>query len=54
MLAQDAAAVHGRRRSVDVGGLSHAMKNPGLGNGWGGWEEQEKGEVVYVAQILGL
>ena len=43
-----------RRRSVDVGGLSHAIRNPGLGHGWGGWEEGEQGEVRCVASPLSL
>lgn len=36
---------HGRRRSVDVGGLALALENQGLGHGWGGWEEDEQGET---------
>ena len=36
---------HGRRRSVDVGGLALALENPGLGNGWGGWEQVQQGET---------
>jgi len=36
---------HGRRRSVDVGGLALALENRGLGHGWGGWEEVEQGET---------
>lgn len=39
------AAAHLRRRSVDVGGLALALGNSGLGHGWGGWEEQEMGEI---------
>lgn len=42
---------HGRRRSVDVGGLALALGNQGLGHGWGGWEEQEQGETRY-AELL--
>ncbi|KIM91611.1 hypothetical protein PILCRDRAFT_810896 [Piloderma croceum F 1598] len=42
---------HGRRRSVDVGGLALALGNQGLGHGWGGWEERELGEVRY-AELL--
>jgi hypothetical protein len=43
-----------RRRSVDVGGLSYAMTNPGvLGYGWGGWEEREdEGEEGGVRSFL--
>ena len=37
----DYSAVHGRRRSVDVGGLALAFGNQGLGHGWGGWEERD-------------
>jgi len=39
---------HGRRRSVDVGGLALALENQGLGHGWGGWEEDEQGETRYA------
>ncbi|KAG2059754.1 HD-domain/PDEase-like protein [Suillus hirtellus] len=42
---------HGRRRSVDVGGLALALENQGLGHGWGGWEEDEQGETRY-AELL--
>ncbi|KAG1753517.1 uncharacterized protein EDB91DRAFT_401488 [Suillus paluster] len=42
---------HGRRRSVDVGGLALALGNQGLGHGWGGWEEEEQGETRY-AELL--
>lgn len=42
---------HGRRRSVDVGGLALALENQGLGHGWGGWEEGEQGETRY-AELL--
>jgi hypothetical protein len=47
MADQDAQG-HGRRRSVDVGGLALALGNQGLGHGWGGWEERELGEVRYA------
>lgn len=47
MTDQDTSG-HGRRRSVDVGGLALALGNQGLGHGWGGWEERELGEVRYV------
>ena len=47
MIDQDGCG-HGRRRSVDVGGLALALGNQGLGHGWGGWEERELGEVRYV------
>ncbi|KAH7925466.1 HD-domain/PDEase-like protein [Leucogyrophana mollusca] len=43
--------VHGRRRSVDVGGLALALENQGLGHGWGGWEEREQGGTGY-AELL--
>ncbi|OJA20225.1 hypothetical protein AZE42_02123 [Rhizopogon vesiculosus] len=43
--------IHGRRRSVDVGGLALALENQGLGHGWGGWEEDEQGETRY-AELL--
>ena len=36
---------HGRRRSVDVGGLALALENQGLGHGWGGWDQVQKGET---------
>ncbi|EGO03733.1 hypothetical protein SERLA73DRAFT_101986 [Serpula lacrymans var. lacrymans S7.3] len=42
---------HGRRRSVDVGGLALALENQGLGQGWGGWEEKEAGGTRY-AELL--
>ena len=45
---------HGRRRSVDVGGLALALGNQGLGHGWGGWEERELGEVRYVAIMTSI
>ncbi|EIN11232.1 HD-domain/PDEase-like protein [Punctularia strigosozonata HHB-11173 SS5] len=48
---QPGNGVHGRRRSVDVGGLSLAMQGEGYGHGWGGWEENEIGEVRY-AELL--
>lgn len=44
-------AGHCRRRSVDVGGLALALGNQGLGHGWGGWEEREKGEVRYARSV---
>lgn len=36
-----------RGKSVDTGGLALALSDPsnGLGHGWGGWEETEKGET---------
>ena len=34
---------HGRRRSVDVGGLALALENQGLGHGWGGWDQVQEG-----------
>lgn len=36
---------HGRRRSVDVGGLALALENQGLGHGWGGWDRVRQGET---------
>ena len=39
-----------RRHSVDVGGLSHAIRNPGLER----WEEGEQGEVRCVASPLSM
>ncbi|KAI6019891.1 hypothetical protein F5J12DRAFT_904254 [Pisolithus orientalis] len=36
---------HGRRRSVDVGGLALALGNQALGHGWGGWDEVQQGET---------
>ncbi|KIJ62183.1 hypothetical protein HYDPIDRAFT_176703 [Hydnomerulius pinastri MD-312] len=42
---------HGRRRSVDVGGLALALENQGLGHGWGGWDEVQQGETRY-AELL--
>ncbi|KAI6044001.1 hypothetical protein EDC04DRAFT_501544 [Pisolithus marmoratus] len=42
---------HGRRRSVDVGGLALALGNQALGHGWGGWEEVQQGETRY-AELL--
>jgi hypothetical protein len=47
MLSQEVLG-HGRRRSVDVGGLSLALENNGLGHGWGGWDEAEMGELGCV------
>lgn len=43
---------HNRRRSVDVGGLALALGNQGLGHGWGGWEEREKGEIRYCDHCI--
>ncbi|KZT23622.1 HD-domain/PDEase-like protein [Neolentinus lepideus HHB14362 ss-1] len=40
-----------RRRSVDVGGLALALAQEGLGHGWGGWEDEERGEAEY-AELL--
>ncbi|KAF9225714.1 HD-domain/PDEase-like protein [Gyrodon lividus] len=42
---------HGRRRSVDVGGLALALENQGLGHGWGGWDQVQQGETRY-AELL--
>ncbi|KAG8216928.1 hypothetical protein J3R82DRAFT_7204 [Butyriboletus roseoflavus] len=42
---------NGRRRSVDVGGLALALENRGLGHGWGGWDQVQKGETRY-AELL--
>ncbi|KAH7887005.1 hypothetical protein F5I97DRAFT_1872260 [Phlebopus sp. FC_14] len=42
---------HGRRRSVDVGGLALALENRGLGHGWGGWDDVQQGETRY-AELL--
>ncbi|KAG6377355.1 hypothetical protein JVT61DRAFT_15150 [Boletus reticuloceps] len=42
---------HGRRRSVDVGGLALALKNQGLGHGWGGWDQVQQGGTRY-AELL--
>ena len=39
---------HGRRRSVDVGGLALALKNQGLGHGWGSWDHVQHGETRYT------
>lgn len=39
---------HGRRRSVDVGGLALALENQGLGHGWGGWDQVRQGETRYA------
>ena len=50
MADQDGLA-HGRRRSVDIGGLALALENQGLGHGWGGWEERELGEVRYIRSL---
>lgn len=47
-MSDQEASGHGRRRSVDVGGLALALGNQGLGHGWGGWEEREKGEIRCV------
>lgn len=44
MLDNDELA-HGRRRSVDVGGLALALENQGLGRGWGGWDQVQQGET---------
>jgi hypothetical protein len=45
MLSQEVPEGHSaRRKSVDVGGLSLALENKGLGHGWGGWEEGEMSE----------
>ncbi len=41
-----------RRRSVDIGGLALALSDEGLGHGWGGWEETEKGETRCVCESL--
>jgi hypothetical protein len=43
---------HGRRRSVDVGGLALALENQGLGHGWGGWEEGEQGGTRYAVFFI--
>ncbi|KIK96208.1 hypothetical protein PAXRUDRAFT_138985 [Paxillus rubicundulus Ve08.2h10] len=42
---------HGRRKSVDVGGLALALENQGLGHGWGGWDQVQQGETHY-AELL--
>ncbi|KAG9309586.1 hypothetical protein JVU11DRAFT_10567 [Chiua virens] len=42
---------HGRRRSVDVGGLALALENQGLGHGWGSWDNVHQGETRY-AELL--
>ncbi|KAH0826694.1 hypothetical protein J3R83DRAFT_5086 [Lanmaoa asiatica] len=42
---------HGRRRSVDVGGLALALENRGLGHGWGSWDQVQEGETRY-AELL--
>lgn len=46
---------HNRRRSVDVGGLALALgavslggEAPEMGKGWGGWEESELQDALYV------
>lgn len=39
---------HGRRRSVDVGGLALALENQGLGHGWGSWDQVQQGETRCV------
>ncbi|PSS36950.1 hypothetical protein PHLCEN_2v1166 [Hermanssonia centrifuga] len=41
-----------RRRSVDIGGLALALSDEGLGHGWGGWEETEKGETRYAEVLI--
>ncbi|KAH9946868.1 HD-domain/PDEase-like protein [Amylocystis lapponica] len=43
---------HGRRRSVDVGGLALALKDEGHGHGWGGWDEVENGETRYAEVLI--
>lgn len=42
-----------RRRSVDVGGLALALGDHASGQGWGGWEERDKGEIRLVRQSHG-
>ncbi|KAF8556827.1 HD-domain/PDEase-like protein [Imleria badia] len=42
---------HGRRRSIDVGGLALALENQGLGHGWGSWDQVQQGETRY-AELL--
>lgn len=45
---------HGRRRSVDVGGLALALENQGLGHGWGGWDQVRQGETRCVHILITL
>jgi hypothetical protein len=45
---------HGRRRSVDVGGLALALENKGRGHGWGGWDEDDQGETRYAIFFISL
>ncbi|KAH7913325.1 hypothetical protein BJ138DRAFT_649557 [Hygrophoropsis aurantiaca] len=45
---------HGRRRSVDVGGLALALENQGLGHGWGGWDETDQGKTNYAELLIDM
>jgi len=38
-----------RRKSVDIGGLALALATGhGCGSGWGGWDEDDISEAMYV------
>ena len=54
-------AFDSRRRSVDVGGLALALGTASLGDehkemgkGWGGWEEAEVPDAMYVISHVGM
>lgn len=42
-----------RRKSVDIGGLALALAGGhGCGSGWGGWDEDDISEAMYVLPVL--
>lgn len=44
-----------RRKSVDIGGLALALATGhGCGSGWGGWDEDDISEAMYVLLVLHL
>lgn len=44
-----------RRKSVDTGGLALALAGGhGCGSGWGGWDEDDISEAMYVSLVLRL
>ncbi|KII87820.1 hypothetical protein PLICRDRAFT_162678 [Plicaturopsis crispa FD-325 SS-3] len=54
MFTQDIVDVHGRRRSVDVGGLALALADEDRGHGWGGWEDQDSEIQIHMTSYAEL
>lgn len=40
-----------RRRSVDTGGLSLALKDRQSGKGWGGWDDNKEVSIPSVCSV---